>query len=648
MEAIKTIVPSKLYDRLSPAQREAITTIDGPTLVLAVPGAGKTTTLLLRTAYLQYVKKVQPNRILSLTFSKASARDMEERFETLFRGQALKKVHFSTIHAFCYGVVISYGRARHIDYILIESNRQAGVNKAILLRQIYQQVCNEYLSEGDYENLVSDLGYVKNKGMSTAQIRGYNSDIQDFFTIYKRYEAIKQEHNWLDFDDMLTMAYEILKKNPEILEIYQSKYDYIQIDEGQDTSQIQHDIIELLAKDHQQVFYVADDDQSIYGFRGASPDYLLEIKAAYPKAKIIKMENNYRSTGHIVGLSNQFIKANKLRYEKEIVTDNQTGQQIQIIKVKDRHEQYVKVQELINLKSQDGTVAVLYRNNHSAVSLVHQLSKKMLDFSIKGFQKAFFDHFVFKDMMAILRFSRDPYDEQSFRDFYYKLKGYYIKKSMIESVFLRESLTVVQNLMALPGLEKYQMDRLDQLDEDMNKLAVMKPVQGIEFILTHMGYLSYLQDRTSGHEHLFEHYQMLINVLKDVSEEAEDLGELTEAIQGLEAIIAEKTGQTQSARRTLSTMHSSKGLEWDHVILMDMQAGMFPSTQSERDDVLMEEERRTCYVAMTRAKTTLTIMEVDNGRPSTFLEEIQILMGLKKPRRNSLLDRYKTWQDKQK
>lgn len=370
---------------LSEQQKMAVKQTYGPCLLLAVPGGGKTTTLLCRLAYLVKVAAIEPSKILSITFSRASAKDMKERFDSLFKGTIKGDIRFSTIHSFAYSVVMSYNKKFSDRWRLIEGGvEDSQWQKGRMLSKIHYQVNREHLSDGDYEQLSNDLSYVKNTMKSREALEAYTSSIDNFMEIYETYERTKRQNKLMDFDDMLIHCYKILINQPTILLSYQERYSHIQLDEAQDTSKLQHEIVALLASKHKNLFFVADDDQSIYGFRGgAKPSYLFNIADVYEDVNVIKMEMNYRSTKAIVALCNIFIKNNKMRYDKQIVTDNERGISVAIEEVSRRKDQYkVLVDKIRNLTLEEDkedpnpSIGIIYRNNFSAVRLVKYFEKK--------------------------------------------------------------------------------------------------------------------------------------------------------------------------------------------------------------------------------------------------------------------------------
>lgn len=615
---------------LSDQQKSAVLHKEGPCLLLAVPGGGKTTTLLSRTAYLIGGCGVPAKRILSITFSRASAKDMKARFEGIFRQTMPGQPTFSTIHGFAYGVVMSYMASTGRQRTLIEGQQNPRFAKGRILRDIYQQVNRDYISDGDYETLTGELSYVKNTMMPEGTLKNYPSDIGGFHKIYERYEAYKDKHQLMDFDDMLTLCYQIFIQEEGIKAYYQNRYDHIQVDEAQDTSRLQHEIIALLGERHKNIFYVADDDQSIYGFRGASPGYLLGLRTTYQAATIIRMEQNYRSTGAIVDVANRFIKANKKRYDKEIYTDNEEGLPVLIHEVTTRQEQYGAVMKALEQIDHYGEAAILYRNNHSAVSMVQALSQSAIPFKLRGLRRKFFDHWVVRDVLNILAFAQSTEDLHSFKTFYYKLRGYYISKQMIEEIDgHHKGGSVFDRMMADCILPPYRQNNVRNMAEDFQVLASLPVREAMEFLLTQMGYLEFLMDMAGGRTATFEGYNRLVDVVKDMATGVMDLAGLKDAIARMEARIKAAADNTDPAALTLSTVHSAKGLEWAHVHMIDLISGIFPSKEAleSTSQEAMEEERRLFYVAMTRAKKDLVLYKASGHLISNFVDEVERLLN---------------------
>lgn len=614
-------------------QQLALNHGEGPALVLAVPGSGKTTVLLARTAHLIHEGKAKAEQILSVTFSRASATDMQERYKKLFSKSALGDVKFSTIHALAYGIVMSHGKSQSIQYQLIEGASYNGYTKARLIREIYLKINEGYLSETEYETLVTSISYVKNHMKTSELVDRVNSNlrlegIDNFKEILDAYEKFKDENHMIDFDDMLVLCHKILENEASIRQIYQDKYTYIQVDEAQDTSLIQHKIIHLIAGDKANVFYVADDDQSIYGFRGASPDYLLNIEDTYATTEIYRLETNFRSTQAIVKLSNGFIKTNGNRYNKEMITENPVGTDVALVTDGDVRTHYEFIIEAIIRSEVYSNNAILYRNNNSALVAAQMLQSKGIPYCVKGYNNRFFEHWIVRDIMAIMDFAIEPTSAEAFTAIYYKLKGYYISKAMLSQIDGKEwDKSVCQRMLHYSHLDKRQNNNVIRLEQDLTTIASMTPEDAIDYILDQMGYREYLVDRGVDGVGASIGDNPMIITLRLLSLDTADVTSLKDNLNELKAHMQLSKDNKDVNTVTLSTIHGAKGLEWDNVYIVDLSNGIFPSNQSLNSETMedLEEERRIFYVGMTRAQKHLALF--GNKDASKFLDEVTRLLN---------------------
>lgn len=615
--------------QISSEQEKAINHLQNPALVLAVPGAGKTTVLIHRTYNLIKNHNIKAQRILSITFSKASSIDMKNRFTSTFPQMSNVGVNFSTIHAFCYGLLREYAYISQKKYRLIEQSRE-DLNKFNLLKQIYYRLNSSYITEEKLENLINTIGYIKNMMITPKEyLRDHKTDLENLEDIYIQYESYKNNNDLIDFDDMLTISLEILTRNKYLLEKYRNKYDYYQIDEGQDTSKIQLEIIKLLAKPNNNIFIVADDDQSIYGFRGAYPKYLLNFTKDYKNGILYFMEKNYRSTQNIVSISNKFIKSNKNRYDKDIKTDNDLEEPIKMVRVKSFEEQYSYIVD--DIKKSNGSTCILYRNNLSAIGLMEILERNNLNFYIRDSNLKFFNHWVLSDVFNFLNFSFDDSNLDLFEQFYYKMKGFISKKQINYARNLNSSSRVLDRILDFPGINDFYRRNLLELKLDFKRISKLKPKAAIEYIENELGYDDYLKENANKFGFTYTNLKMILKYLKLIAENSSSLEELKSRVNYLRNIChnREKSNEVIS----LSTIHSAKGLEFDNVYVIDLIDGELPSSfsidQFEAGKIdSLEEERRLFYVAMTRARKRLNLLTVkylDKKilETSRFLNEIK-------------------------
>ena len=614
-------------------QLQAIETIDGPVLLLAVPGAGKTTVMVSRIASMIYEHGIAPSSILTITFSKAGARDMRRRYEGLF-GQLEKETPlFCTIHSFCYQVVGSYCQATGgVAPQLIEARE-----RSMALREIYQRINQEFLSEDLEEELVSNLSFIKNAMLrqedveqnekQPAEKRVLETQIKNLWSIYKAYSNFKRDNGLMDFDDMLSYTLTILKKYPQILEYYQDRYPYLCVDEAQDTSKLQHAVIGLLAQKSQNLFLVGDEDQSIYRFRGACPENLLEFPKQYPKAKLLKMEENFRSTGEIVEHANRFISFNKQRYPKNMFTHNERRGPIEVKKLHDFADQYHAAIEAY--LAEPGTTAFIYRNNLSAVPIADILDRNDVDFYIKEHKARLKNNYVVSDVLAFFSLSFDSKDFAAFSRIFYKTSSC-LKRNMLSRIPqgpLMEGESYFDRMVTLCD-ENQNTGKIRYISMMVEQLHKMDPVKAMECILYQIGYLGYLEF-TSGAGYSMQAQKL--NILMSLASRVSTVEQFLDRIDELDEIVVQHAQRPQ-ARLTLTTAHSAKGLEFDTVVLLDCMDDIFPAHSAVEKWKLgmeeeMEEEARLFYVACTRARKRLVLPYANFSAntpavPSRFLSRL--------------------------
>ena len=631
---------NEIFNKLNDQQKNAVLHKDGPAIILAVPGAGKTTVLISRTANLILNHNISPRNILSITFSKASAYDMKERFISIFGQEVGKTTNFSTIHSFAFNLIRNYARENGLVMNLIEGSN-SNISKFNLIKTIYRQVNNAFLNEDKLEELLNTIGYVKNMMIDVDDFKEHkNFSIKNFDKIYIAYEGYKKENNLIDFDDMLTMSYEILLDNPDILKSYQDRYTYVQVDEGQDTSKIQNAIIKLISSDNNNLFIVADDDQSIYGFRGAYPEELLVFEKKYPDAKVFFMEENYRSTKNIVSVCNSFIKQNKNRYEKKLFTQNESLNPVTIAKLKNQEDQYEFILDDIRKTSNYSETAILFRNNISAISVVDYLDRFDIPVYMKDSKLSFFSHWVVLDIISFFRLAQDESDENSFEKIYYKMNAYISKVSVNFVKNNDQADSVFDRLLKFPGLKSFQLSNIKKVQQKFKTLSSKSPFEAIEYIEKDLNYIKYLQENCKNFGASFENVNTVLFHLKNIAAGTFSVYEFMTKLETLKTTIEDAKDNKDKDSVTLTTVHSSKGLEFDNVYLIDLIEGDFPSLNSLEllnigDLKPFEEERRLFYVGMTRARKNLNLLSFNYRNDervfySSFIIELEELMNLPK------------------
>ena len=615
---------------LNDVQKEAVLTNDGPLLLLASPGSGKTTTIIMKIGYLIEVLGVDPSRIKAVTFSRASAKDMEERFQRFFPNLPL--VDFSTIHSLAYRVVREYFAKQRIDYQLIEGTNE-GLNKKMILRDLYKAINNEPITEDQLEELITFISYIKNKLIPENEWGSVGIKIPKKEEIIKRYETFKNSGTpklLLDFDDMLIIANQVLENNQDILSRYQQRYDYVLTDESQDTSLVQHYIIEKLVNKHQNLCVVADEDQSIYSWRGAEPEYLLDFKQIYPNAKILMMVQNYRSTKDIVEVANKFIQQNKKRYNKNMFTNNPPHKPIKIKTLQDYKLQSNYLIKQISKMDNLQDVAILYRNNSSAILLLDAFEKANIPFYMKDVDNRFFHHWVVEDIKNFMRLSYNTSRVDVFERIYSKFNGYLKLSQMEELKRVRNNESVFDNLLSFVKLEEYQKKKIQHFKKTYERMHDATPKRILQMIRDDLGFERVLEFRSEKFGYNLNNLVEILNTLEQIADSTETMVDFVNRLNHLDALMKTSKFNKGENAVTFSTLHSSKGLEFQTVYMIDLIDGIIPSKSKEEDEGAeeeREEEVRLFYVGMTRAIAHLELISYERKfhapvKKSEFIDQV--------------------------
>lgn len=625
---------------LSDVQREGVEHSDGALLMLASPGSGKTTTIIMKVGYLIKVKKLKGSRILAVTFSNASANDMKERFDRFFPELDSNEMNFSTIHSFSNKIVREYLRKVKKKFQIIEGDIDLNdsssygddgqiLSKRYILRNLFKSITHNNITDDEMDGLLTYMSYVKNKMISNEDLKQIPCTIPSAAEVYMAYEEYKVKDSaktLVDYDDMLSIANQALEEDAELLRKYQEMFDYVLTDESQDTSLVQHKIIEKLVAEHGNLCVVADDDQSIYAWRGATVEYLLKFKEVYPNAKILMMEQNYRSTKDIVVVSNQFIKRNKNRYDKNMFTEKGSFEPIRI-KQLDTYEaqlQYV-VEELKHVEDYQ-SVAILYRNNSSSIALINALDYAGIPFYMKDSDNKFFTHWIIEDILNFLRMSYSDKRPDLLEKIHTKFNGYITKYHIDYLKGIGNNQSVFDNLKKL-DLQIYQRKQLDKCKETFKDINKMKPRLAIQTIRKSLGYEKQIVKLA---ERLGMKKEMLIgtlNTLESIAGNLEKLEDFVARLKHLETLLKSSKFNKRKQAITLSTFHSSKGLEFDRVFMIDLVDGVIPTNEVIKDYKdgkveEMEEAVRLFYVGMTRAKLILELLSYRRKDGESFQESI--------------------------
>ena len=631
--------------KLNQQQKEAVQSTKGPVLLLAVPGSGKTTVLVTRLGYMIYCRNIPPESILTVTYTVAATKDMSERFAVRFGEDMAKRLEFRTINGICAMIIQYYGR--RIGKTPFELVKDEKATTGMLIK-ICQDHGMGYPTESDLKNVRTLITYIKNMMLNEEELQKLEeeSDIR-IAGIYREYCRQMREQKLMDYDDQMLYAYNILRKDPGVLAYFQNRYPYICVDEAQDTSKIQHAIIALLAAGTGNLFMVGDEDQSIYGFRAAYPEALLSFEKKHSGAKVLLMEENFRSNAKIVEAADKFIQKNTLRHEKHMRAAREAGADIREISLKSRKAQYVYLMKAAQecttgMAGMSGSeehrgradasvteTAVLYRDNECAIPLIDLLERKNIPYRMRNADLSFFTHRTVLDVQNIIRFAMDPKDTELFMQIYYRLKLFFNKKDALRyaQISQEKDMEVLDAALKYGNLEKYQEDNIRNLKRQMVRILNMPGDEAVNQILTYMGYQDYLKKMGMNANKL--------ETVKLIGSRVEFPEKLLERLEELRTIIQEKVSD-KDCPFILSTMHASKGLEYDTVYLLDVMDGILPEkvlanprTASKEELETYEEERRLFYVGVTRAKNQLNVFTTN--KPSKFCSE---LLGKRNLREN--------------
>ena len=436
-------------------------------------------------------------------------------------------------------------------------------------------------------------------------------DVPQAERILREYEAFKKSDPYkllLDYDDMLTFGNQILEEDQGILRRYQQRYDYILTDESQDTSLVQHAIVEKLVQEHGNLCVVADDDQSIYSWRGAEPSYLLNFKDVYPNAVILFMEQNYRSSKEIVYLANEFIKRNKNRYNKNMFTANPTYKPIIIKSFQDyAHQSKILVQEIQKVENL-GEVAVLYRNHSSSIALMNEFDRAGIPFYIKDADNRFFSHWVVQDILNFMRMTFTDKRPDILEKIHLKFNGYISKQQMEALKKINNNESVFDNLLRYVPIQTYQEKLLKECKATFQDMQGMPPLQAIRVIREQLGYEKALEKTCERLGFKKETLIGILNTLEEIADKLETMEQFASRLKHLESVLKKAKSRRGQNVVTFSTFHSSKGLEFDRVYMIDLVDGVIPSKEDVGNVELMEEATRLFYVGMTRSKKHLELL----------------------------------------
>ncbi|MBQ3932996.1 MAG: ATP-dependent helicase [Lachnospiraceae bacterium] len=607
--------------QISPSQTEAIMVNEGPCLVLAGPGSGKTTVITYRTQNLIEKYKVNPANILVVTFTKAAAKEMQQRFEEIMGSEKLP-VSFGTFHSVFFNI-LRYAYNYSAGNIIREEDKFTKIQELIDRENLEIEDRNEFAS-----SVIAEISNVKGDMIDINHYYSTSCSNEVFKRIYNDYEEYLRTTNKVDFDDMMVMCYELFKARKDILAAWQNKYKYILVDEFQDINRIQYEIVKMLALPENNLFIVGDDDQSIYRFRGARPEIMLNFPKEFENTKQVILQENYRSTETIIKASLNLIEHNNNRFKKDIKAVIPPEESVEFLEFKDVVEEskYI-IKSLYDYKEGGnslGNVAILYRTNVDPRFLVEKFMEYNIAFNMKDKLPDIYEHFISKDFISYIKFALGENTRENFFRIMNRPKRY-ISRNIVKT-----NKVSIFKLMDENRDKKWLVDNLKKLSNSLQILKRMSPFGAINYIRQGMGYDEFLKEYA---EYRMIKVEDLCNIADEITEASREyktyeewFAHIDEYKESLKKQIEKNNNNPEAVQ--LATMHSAKGLEFDTVYIIDAVEGVTPHSKAVLDEDI-EEERRLFYVAATRAKRNLKVMWIKEKfhKPveiSRFVEEMQV------------------------
>ncbi len=635
---------SNLLDQLNHQQRAAVEQADGPLLILAGAGSGKTRVITYRIAHLIEARGVPPQSILAVTFTNKAAAQMKERVAKLLDGRVELHAgapHVSTFHSFCVSVL-----RRHIDHL--------GYSRDFSIydeddQQRLMKACIQELGLGEQvtspRSVLSRISYAKNHGLTPEMMyqQAENDPVEKIATLFGVYEKKLREANALDFDDLLLKTVQLFYKAAEVCEQYNRRFQYVLVDEYQDTNRTQYQLIRQLSLIHQNLCVVGDEDQSIYRWRGADIQNILSFEKDYPKARTVRLEQNYRSTQKILDAAGAVVSRNQARKGKTLWTDRKGGDAIGLFEAWDADQEALYVaDEITKALAQDpnDSVAVLYRTNAQSRALEESLRRNRIAYRLVG-GFSFYARAEIRDVLAYARLAINPKDVTALqriintpaRGIGGSTMGAIEATARAEKITLWEALEAELAARRLPGRALKALESFHALMKQlMAEHEGLLMGQFFKSVLDRTRYVEILKyDNQPESQDRIENLQELVNAAVEAEEQGITLAEFLDHA----ALVSDSDDYDERARVTLMTLHSAKGLEFNLVFLVGMEEGLFPHKLSLDDDAGIEEERRLCYVGMTRARDRLVLSwarqrrmwgrdSLEGSRRSRFLDEVPV------------------------
>ena len=617
-------------DKLNENQLKAVNHLDGPCMVLAGPGSGKTRVITYRIANMVVNKNIKPTSILAISFTKASSIEMKNRALSLSNDFRMNKVTYGTFHSVFFRI-LRYFENYNIESILDEKTKRIGLKNILKGLNIENADDDETIGQ-----VINEISYVKNELMDKRDFKSEVLTNDEFIKVYNFYEEYKQQMNKIDFDDMLIKTYELLKNNKASLDRVRSVYRYILVDEFQDINKVQFEALKLIANPSNNIFVVGDEDQSIYGFRGSRPDFLLEFEEYFSNTKKVLLDINYRSKGEIINIANRLIEKNTNRYEKVIKCGQGNGAKVNYISPEDSEEEAVYIAKDIKNKVQEDYTeytdfAVIYRTNIQSRALVDVFMDMRIPFVVKDSIVTIYDHWAAQDILAYLRIGVNPNSNKDWIRIINKPFRYISKDNLN---LIKDEPDFINSLINKCDLHPKQVKTINDLDIDISYVKGLNPKNAISYIRTTLDYDRYILDYCANRKIKTNGLIEILNELESSATNFKTIQEYLEHIERVKSEIVDNKNNKETDGVIFTTMHSAKGLEFKNVYIIGANEGTIPHEKSyeiddeEKKNDQIEEERRLMYVAITRAEENICISSPINkyGKrvsKSRFVEDIK-------------------------
>lgn len=617
-------------DKLNENQLKAVEHVDGPCMVLAGPGSGKTRVITYRIANMVVNKDIKPTSILAISFTKASSMEMKNRALALSNDFRMNKVTYGTFHSVFFRI-LRYFENYNIESILDEKTKRIGLKNILKGLNIENADDDETIGQ-----VINEISYVKNELMDKRDFKSEVLTNDEFIKVYNYYEEYKEQINKIDFDDMLIKTYELLKNNKSALDRVRSAYRYILVDEFQDINKVQFEALKLIANPNNNIFVVGDEDQSIYGFRGSRPDFLLEFEEYFLNTNKVLLDINYRSKGEIIDIANRLIEKNENRYEKVIKCGQGNGANVNYISPEDSEEEAVYIAKDIKDKIQEDYTeytdfAVIYRTNIQSRALVDVFMDMRIPFVVKDSIVTIYDHWAAQDILSYLRIGVNPNSNKDWIRIINKPFRYISKDNLN---LIKDEPDFINALINKCDLHPKQVKTINDLDIDITYVKGLNPKNAISYIRTTLDYDRYILDYCTNRKIKTNGLIEILNELESSATNFKTIQEYLDHIERVKSEIVDNKNNKETDGVIFTTMHSAKGLEFKNVYIIGANEGTIPHEKSyeiddeEKKNDQIEEERRLMYVAITRAEENICISSPINkyGKrvsKSRFVEDIK-------------------------